>query len=260
MNSRVTKGPHKRILVVDDERLIADTLGMIVGCQGFEAQVAYSGEQAVEVARDFRPDVLVSDIRMPGMNGIDAAEIIAESVPKCGVILFSGHIANMGFVDERIERYGWTLLAKPIPPQDLVGAVKMVLAIKSKEPLTILNVDDADIPRYTITHILEHAGFRVKEAVNGADALRLAKTLPDLILLDIHLPDMSGFEICTQLRKWPETAKIPIVHLTNTCRDDASRQRALELGANDYLTQPVEPEPFIALLRKLAAPSTAAPN
>ncbi len=251
---------RSKVLVVDDEHIIADTLSAILSFQDYEVRTAYSGEEAIDVARVFYPDVLVTDIKMGGINGLDAAAMILKSVPKCGVILFSGHVTAAVLQDERIDQFGWTLLSKPVPPQDLLAAVKVILALKSKEPLTILNVDDAEIPRYTVTHILEHAGFRVREAATGAEALRLAKTRPDLILLDVHLPDMTGFDVCMQLREWPETAKIPIVHLTNTCRDEASRQRALALGANDYLLQPVEPEPFVALLRRLAAPSTSAAN
>lgn len=259
MSAGESKYPEK-ILIVDDETVVADTLGAILSSQGYDVRTAYSGAAAIEAARSFGPDVLISDIRMPGISGLDAAELITQSLPRCGIILFSGHMTATMLKDQRIEDFGWTVISKPVPPQELLASVAAILARKSKEPLTILNVDDAEIARYAVTHILQHAGFRVKEAATGAEALRLAQTRPDLILLDIHLPDMTGFDVCMRLRQSPETAHIPIVHLTNTCRDEVSRQRALALGANGYLTQPVEPEPLVALLRRLASPGTAIAN
>lgn len=249
---------RRRLLVVDDERIIADTVALIFAQQGYETRAAYSGEEAVSVAAAFSPEVLVSDIKMPGMNGIESAALIVESFPSCCVFLVTGNLSSEFLEDERVLRLGFTLLAKPVPPDVLLAKVADI-SEQSVRPFTIVNVDDVEVARYVTTRILTKAGFVVKEAGTGAEALVLAKTKPDLILLDVHLPDMSGFDVCRQLRAWPETADIPIVHLTNTCRDEASRQLALEIGANDYLIQPVEPEPFVSLLKTLAT-SAAAPS
>src|ERR1700721_198086 len=82
---------HKpRVLVADDERVIADTLAMILNQSGFQARVAYPGEKALELASDFQPEMLISDVIMAGLNGIDAAIKIREILPSIKILLFSG--------------------------------------------------------------------------------------------------------------------------------------------------------------------------
>lgn len=243
-----------RILVVDDEPTITDTLSVILRLNGYETIPAYSGEEAVRLARDSRPDFLLSDIRMPGISGIDAAVEILRFLPQCLVLFISGHSLAEIMADPRIDGNGFEVLAKPVAPPVLLNKVAGMLAARPRPHPTIVNVDDSEIPRYTVSRILRHAGFNVQEAATGEEALTLAKAVPDLILLDINLPDISGFEVCRRLKAAPETAGIPVVHLTNIYRDHDSRELSLRLGANDYLTHPVEPEPLVALLRKLTAP------
>jgi CheY-like chemotaxis protein len=79
-----------KVLVADDERVIADTLAIILNQSGFEATAVYNGEKAVETARTLRPDMLISDVIMTDMNGIDAAITIRTMLPNCKILLFSG--------------------------------------------------------------------------------------------------------------------------------------------------------------------------
>jgi DNA-binding response OmpR family regulator len=79
-----------KVLVVDDERVIADTLAMILNQSGFDARAVYSGEKAVEMASTFAPDMLITDVIMADLNGIDAAIMIRAIVPKIKILLFSG--------------------------------------------------------------------------------------------------------------------------------------------------------------------------
>src|ERR1035437_9616040 len=83
-----------RVLIVDDERLIADTLALILSQRGFAATAVYSGEKAVETASVLRPDILITDVVMEGMTGIEAAIRISETVPGCRVLLFPGKRCN----------------------------------------------------------------------------------------------------------------------------------------------------------------------
>ena len=83
-----------RVLVADDERVIADTLAMILNQSGFEAHVAYTGEKALEMAAEIRPEMLISDVIMAGLNGIDAAIKIRELLPAIKILLFSGQAAT----------------------------------------------------------------------------------------------------------------------------------------------------------------------
>ncbi|MBM4467062.1 MAG: PAS domain S-box protein, partial [Chloroflexi bacterium] len=114
---------------------------------------------------------------------------------------------------------------------------------------TILNVDDDEASRYAVSRILRQAGFEVMEAANGAEALRLVKENPDLIILDVNLPDMSGFEVCWRIKADPATALIPVLHLTATYRDSQSMVMGLDGGADGYLTHPVEPPVLVSTVK-----------
>lgn len=115
----------QRVLVADDERVIADTLSMILNQSGFETRVAYSGEQAVEIAGEFRPEMLISDVIMAGVNGIDAAIEIRRILPEIKVLLFSGQAATADLLEKaRARGYDFEILAKPVHPQDLLARMK----------------------------------------------------------------------------------------------------------------------------------------
>lgn len=107
--------------MIDDEKYIADTLVMILKQSGREAAAAYDGKAAVERADTFRPTVVISDIIMPGMNGIETCKNIQAKFPACHVFLFSGQAATNDLVREVWEqKLRWELLAKPIEPEELL--------------------------------------------------------------------------------------------------------------------------------------------
>ncbi len=104
----------------------------------------------------------------------------------------------------------------------------------------ILAVDDTPENLDVVKGILT-ADFNIRMSINGMVALKIAKKqLPDLILLDINMPGMDGFEVCRELKKDPATCDIPVVFLTAEL-DEASKQKGLELGAVDYVTKPIDP-------------------
>jgi len=115
----------------------------------------------------------------------------------------------------------------------------------------ILHVDDNETTLYTIGRILKQAGYEVTGAASGADAMQKAQEQPDLIVLDVNLPDFSGFEVCKRLKADPATAHIPVLHLSATYLDEQSKVEGLEGGADGYLTHPVEPLVLIATIKSL---------
>ena len=111
-----------RVLVIDDEKFIADTLVMILQQSGKEAAAAYDGVAAVRRAETFRPNVVISDVIMPGMNGIETCMNIQAKFPNCHILLFSGQAATNELVrDAREKGFAWELLAKPIEPEELLA-------------------------------------------------------------------------------------------------------------------------------------------
>lgn len=114
--------PKRRVLVVDDEQVIADTLSIILNKAGFDASPVYTGTAAVESARATRPDLIISDVIMPDMNGIEAAIQIRSFLPSCKILLFSGQAATADLLESaRAKGHEFEILAKPVHPQDLLA-------------------------------------------------------------------------------------------------------------------------------------------
>ncbi|MEX0139437.1 Aerobic respiration control sensor protein ArcB [compost metagenome] len=116
----------------------------------------------------------------------------------------------------------------------------------------ILNVDDSDGARYAKSRILKRAGFKVIEASNGGDALlRARQDRPNLILLDVKLPDINGLEVCRQLKGGAETNTILVLQTSASCIGTADKIRALDGGADNYLVEPIEADELIANVKAL---------
>jgi CheY-like chemotaxis protein len=118
-------------------------------------------------------------------------------------------------------------------------------------PATILYVDDDDDTRRAISWLFQGAGFAVKQAANGSEALRLAAEKPDVVVLDVNLPDINGFEVCRRLRSDPATARVPVLHLSGVSARSDEEAQAREGGADAYLVKPVEPQEILATLHAL---------
>lgn len=113
-----------KIIVVDDEPVIADTLVNILNGEGYNAISTSNGQSAIEWATKFNPDVVVSDVIMPGLSGIDTAKAILKQVPNCRIILFSGQAASVDLVaSARNEGYSFEVLAKPVDPDALLNKI-----------------------------------------------------------------------------------------------------------------------------------------
>jgi CheY-like chemotaxis protein len=114
-----------KVLVADDERVIADTLAIILNQHGYDASAVYTGTAAVERARSVRPDLVISDVIMPDMNGVDAAIKIRAMLPTCKILLFSGQAATADLLESaRQQGHEFEILAKPVHPQDLLAKLR----------------------------------------------------------------------------------------------------------------------------------------
>jgi DNA-binding response OmpR family regulator len=118
-------------------------------------------------------------------------------------------------------------------------------------PIIVLNVNDDEPIRYALTRMLRQAGFQVIEAATGQEALTQAAHKPDLILLDVQLPDLSGFEVCRRLKADAATANMPIIHLSAHYTQAQDKAQGLETGADAYLVHPVEPRELEATVRAM---------
>jgi DNA-binding response OmpR family regulator len=115
----------RRVIVVDDEKVIANTLAIILNDSGFEARAAFSGEETVKLIESFPADLVIADVIMPGMSGIEAAIIVRDKLPNCKILLLSGQAATSDMLDAaRAQGYDFEILAKPVHPTDLLEKLR----------------------------------------------------------------------------------------------------------------------------------------
>lgn len=120
------------IVVVDDERRIADTLVLILKSKGYAAEAAHDGASALAICRQRAPDLVVSDVVMPGTNGIELAIAIREQFSGCPILLFSGQAETMEILEDARRRgYDFELLAKPLHPEELLRRIEKLIGPKN---------------------------------------------------------------------------------------------------------------------------------
>lgn len=118
-----------KVLIADDERTIADTLALILAKSGFETKAVYSGEAAVEMAETYRPDILITDVVMDGISGVEAAIQMRSLLPSCKILLFSGQASTVDLLEEaRLKEHEFEIVSKPLHPDDLLARLRASIA------------------------------------------------------------------------------------------------------------------------------------
>jgi CheY-like chemotaxis protein len=133
MVQREEKGGSDRVkvLVADDEQVIANTLAAILNRSGFETRAVYDGRAAVDALSSFDPDILLTDVMMPGMTGIEAAIEVLAQRPDCKILLFSGQARTANLLDEaKAKGYCFEIIEKPVHPADLLAKLSAIRPIE----------------------------------------------------------------------------------------------------------------------------------
>jgi CheY-like chemotaxis protein len=121
----VTEPRPKVVFVVDDEEMIASTLSIILNKAGYDAHAFFNGQEAVDSLDRVQPDLLIADVIMPGINGIEAAIITRSKLPRCQILLLSGQVNTMHLLERAREQgHEFEILAKPIHPADLIEKIR----------------------------------------------------------------------------------------------------------------------------------------
>jgi CheY-like chemotaxis protein len=135
------------VLIVDDEKVIADTLSMILSKSGFTTMTAYDGISALEIAAAIAPDLIISDVVMPGMTGVELAIAVTQTLPSCKILLFSGQAATLDLLKEaRRAGHDFTTLTKPVHPTDMLKRISECLATRDTTYPTSQSATDTSLP------------------------------------------------------------------------------------------------------------------
>lgn len=261
-----TPGAGARCLVVDDhEAMRRITVNQLRQLGVEQIQTAKNGAEALRLMKSHRFDVVLSDWNMPVMSGIELLEAIRadKQLFATPFILVTAE-AERGGVEHAIACGVTSLLLKPYAPRQLMARLERALAAKPRAPQpahpapeaaavqaaappeqdprpSILIVDDTADNLVLLSQLFK-GEFRVRLAQTGSKALELATSdePPDLVLLDIMMPGMDGFEVARAMREHPVAQGIPIIFITAMASADA-RLQGLDLGAVDFITKPIDP-------------------
>ncbi len=226
--AEIQKG--KLILVVDDEPNIRQFLAHELTQKGYRVIGASNGKEALTLTRERRPDLITLDIQMPDINGFDVTSVLKNDEATKGIPIL---ILSVTDDKEKAYRLGANdTMTKPFNNEELVSRINQLLIGTKK---TILIVDDDKSLVKSVKYHLDHKGYSTYVAYDGKEALEMvASHHPDLIILDIIMPNMDGYEVIKSLKSNPETADISIVMVTGV--DIAGgRVKALSVGASDYV-------------------------
>jgi GAF domain-containing protein/CheY-like chemotaxis protein len=237
------------VLVIDDDAAVRDLMQRHLAREGFRVITATGGEEGVRLARAERPDAITLDVLMPGMDGwavISALKSNPETAEIPVVMLTMVDDRNLGYALGAAE-----YLTKPIERDRL-----LVVLGRYASDRPVLVVDDDAEARALLRRMLEREGHRIVEAEHGRAALRrLESTRPSLILLDLMMPEMDGFEFLDELRRSTDGADIPVVVVTAKALTEDDRRRLN--GSVERILQKgsMTRETLLAEVRRLVAAS-----
>jgi CheY-like chemotaxis protein len=209
------------ILVVDDDATARDLVKRHLERAGFAVVAARGGQEGLRLVRELRPAAVTLDIMMPDLDGWTVLAAI-----KGDPSLASTPVVLMSIIDQKNRGYALgaaDYLIKPVDRRKLVETLRLICGATAGHALL---VDDDDVVRRGVRAALEPIGWQVTEAENGRLAVdKLAAGRPDVIILDLMMPTMDGFEFLDELRGRPEWRDIPVVVITAKDLTDADRKR-----------------------------------
>ena len=259
----------KKVLVADDSPVALASLEKILSTDHFQTIKATNGKEALDRAVCELPDLILLDVMMPEMNGFEVARTLKEDsrthgIPIIMVTALHDPENELAGREAGAEEY----LSKPVRPQELLARANSLIALRQyRDQLSIRNhsqwsfivdkhsddagpepqkqlplvllVEDNESDAELVRHFLKDLPLRVERLANGADAVELCQTgRVDLMLLDLLLPGLNGFEVCRQVKGSEKGKDLPIVVIT--CLEDMdSRLKCIELQTDDFLVKPI---------------------
>jgi CheY-like chemotaxis protein len=270
---RAYVAPHtKRLLVIEDDDRERASIVELLTHDDIQIEGAGTGAEALEKLRELTFDCCVVDLRLPDMNGFELLERVqAEpSLREIPIVVFTGKELT-ATEEERLRTVAKSIVLKDVQsPERLFDETSLFLhrviadlpedkrkmlerlhgsteALRSRK---VLVVDDDARNIFALTTVLENQAMEVLSATNGRQAIQLIKNTSELsvVLMDIMMPEMDGYETMREIRKDPNLRTLPILALTAKAMK-GDREKCLEAGASDYIAKPVNTEQLLSLLR-----------
>jgi putative two-component system response regulator len=244
---------ERRILIVDDSAVFRMSMKKILASMNAEIILAQDGQEGLDLALQEKFDIVVSDIDMPKINGIELCRSLKNTATTQGTpVVMVSTFDSESDVDKGFQAGASAYLSKYDIQDRLLETVESVLSkSKFKSNRLVMVVDDSKVVLKIVEKGLAEAGFRVITAENGKKALNLLETIqPDLILTDIEMPDINGFEFCGTVHTNPELSTVPIVAMSSKT-DRGYMKRMLQNGASAFLCKPFNIDELVILVEKM---------
>lgn len=237
------KSKH-RILVVDDDRMMARTLRDILRVKGYQAEVAYSGPEALEMVGRQAFDCVLSDIKMPGVNGVEICRAIKAQQPDLPVVLMTAYSSDW-LVQEGLEEGAIASLVKPL---DINLLLSFFSSLRRERSIAI--VDDDPLFCRTLGDILRARGFTVLQLADPHGVVERVGTTGQVVLLDMKLNHINGLDILREIKE--RHAHLPVILMTGYREEMASTiKAALKLDAYACFYKPLQIEVLLEALTQI---------
>ena len=246
-------GPEARageglVLVVDDDPAIRALARTSLREEGLAVLTATTAAEGAELAEARRPDLILLDLLLPDQGGLDLLQRLKRQPDTAGIPVMIVSVVNDAL--KGLSLGAAECMAKPLRKPELLATVRRLLDGSGGRRPRVLVVDDERDTAELIRETLRHEGFRPLVAHDGREALELiARRRPDVVILDITMPEMSGFEVLESLHGDHDLSRIPVVVLTPR-GDEADARRGLALGARRYMSKPFDVGDLVAEVRR----------
>lgn len=241
-----------KVLLIEDEELTRNLLKRVMEKEGYNVIVADNGERGLELFNLEKPDIVVTDIKMPGLNGEEVLNRIKRLVPATEVILITGH-GDIETVINALREGALDYIKKPINVEQLLlslgRAQEKVIENKKIIPKTsLLILEDDQSTREKLAQILEKEGFNILTGSNGEEGIALfMENKIDILLVDVNMPKKNGLEVLHEVRQYSNDCEI--IMLTGYSDEETALQ-AMRDGAINYLRKPLDIEQLFVSIQK----------